>query len=345
MSRIRDGKREDDTCVTFMVLILSSATLFILGLPAWWLGKQSENDRRFLRNYRVPSQWEHVQGKMDYALSSTEYNDVIFLGSSSCEMGVNAKQFDELTGLRSYNLAAQGMLGIDAFTLILESYLAHHPTPRIVVFCVHPLEFESQDISPEARRAREHFHWCYGPVSESARPRHDFALTDFVREGIRIGYGSLRGGTTYFTNAPQSTFGGGNKSFNSWLNDMHESRGFWEVPAPVKRQVPVFRSQLTMSPTCRDKLHTLARITSEHGILLMIRPAPVMLGMFPDRMASFESDLDKFAEMWPKAFVNRPILLPLESSLFRDAVHCHAEGAASFTAFLVRAVPEELLRR
>jgi hypothetical protein len=43
---------------------------------------------------------------MEYALTSDEYNDVIFLGDSAPLHAIDPVYFETLTGLRAYNLAS-----------------------------------------------------------------------------------------------------------------------------------------------------------------------------------------------------------------------------------------------
>jgi hypothetical protein len=327
---------------TLAVLASALLTTAIATAPAYWLGRRTEERGHLLRNYRVPAQWERVESTMTYALQSSERNDVIFLGSSSCETAVDTRRFQECTGLTAYTLAAQGLLGLDAELLIMRRYLEHHPAPRLVVFVVHPLELgEPKFLEAESR---ERFFRCYGDRTAAPGPRSLREVSEDAREGIRSVYGTLRGGLRYFTNAPQSTFDGRLKSYNEWITELRERRGYWEIPDafPAERPVPEPTRRYPVSTEAATELRALGRLAGERGFRVLIRLAPVVGRGAPSGEAPLLSALQNVLGDCPRVTISRPVLLPLEAALFRDIAHTHSGGAAVFTAFLVKTVPEAI---
>jgi hypothetical protein len=58
--------------------------------------------------------------------------DVLFLGSSRAEMHFNPKNFDEITGLNSYNMGISGA-SLKVSYVLLKSYLNDHAKPKYLI--------------------------------------------------------------------------------------------------------------------------------------------------------------------------------------------------------------------
>ena len=97
------------------LLSLGAITAFAsaFAVSTYVVGTQCD---QFLRPDRSPSPTElGAVIPMDYAILSHEKNDVIILGDSCPQGGIDPVYFEELTGLRAYNLASFALLGIDGF--------------------------------------------------------------------------------------------------------------------------------------------------------------------------------------------------------------------------------------
>jgi len=102
--------------------VLATVAIAFAGvtIPAYRLGEQCAEERRFFPSYRVPSQFEAFAScGMDYAANSAEANDVVFIGDSTCLTGVRTRQFEQLTGLSAYNLGTVFAIQIDGYILAL----------------------------------------------------------------------------------------------------------------------------------------------------------------------------------------------------------------------------------
>jgi hypothetical protein len=310
-------------------------TTLLVAVPAHLLGKREEDERRWFKNYRVPSFFEaSLECTMDYVRNSVEKNDVLFLGDSTCNVGVDTGQFQQATGLVCYNLGAPGEIWIRGLALILEDYLKHHPKPRVVVICVLPEVFGGH--GPTGPLGKQFF-WTFGAATEDDRPHHHLFSFDYVREGIRISYGHLRGGVAHFTNAPG--FNATEQSFATWGKQFRQQRGFIAAPGTNDNlSVPGRVRSLTVSPEALDALHTLAHLTAKEGILLMIRPSPIRATVAPEQTAGLVSSFREFEREWPHVIVSRPEVLTYDPRHFFDEVHMDVRGAERFTSFLVREV-------
>ena len=127
---------------------LSLAVLAVVGCVAGallgtfvGLGRHWQNRRTFLRNYQTPTDAEaFLSIPAQYALTSTEHNEILFIGSSMCAQGIQTRRFEKRTGTRAYNLGMFGLVGIEGYLAVLQRYLEHHPSPRVIVLCVLPEE-------------------------------------------------------------------------------------------------------------------------------------------------------------------------------------------------------------
>ena len=132
-------------------------------------------------------------GVMDYALSSTEQNDIVFLGDSICRSGVEPRQFESLTELRAYNLGMLfGGLGPDVLTDVAAAYLMKHRRPRMIVLCTSPVCFE-KDVPDVYVQLRDRFLRCYAWDLSDLRTFHGsqrclIGVGYLIRQGVMIGW-------------------------------------------------------------------------------------------------------------------------------------------------------------
>jgi hypothetical protein len=313
------------------------------GITACLIADCWESKKLFLRNYRTPNWWEaHIDCTMDYARNSSEGNDVVFLGDSACITGLETRRFGELTGLSAYNLGCGGLIGIDGFSLILESYLEHHPVPRMVVFCVHPetLCFPASKFG--LTEVRDRYFWCYG---QAGRPAKE-TLSE-VRQGTWIAFGQLRGGLTRYATEPIDDFFL-TMDLNTYRQSLIEQRGYLAKRGSFMKDLPRVRAPeegFVVLPACSREIGNFARFSQQRGIALMIRYTPVLACEAGDFLNSLRLWEDEFSRAYPAVLVDRPEVLPYDSSHFRDEMHCNPHGAEKFTAFVAEKVTAALAGR
>jgi hypothetical protein len=331
------------------ILAVVGLTTGLVAMPAYVTGKRSEDDRQLLKNYRVPDWGEtFTHCTMEYVVNSPEYNDVVFLGDSTCVVACKPRQFESATRLTAYNLGAAGFLGIDAYIMILRLYLEHHPPPKLLAFCIHPKAFGSTASQSNWPELRDRFFWCYGSGAEETRPRHDQPFY-YVQEGIRVYYGRLWGGVEHFSNVPNPSYGG--MSYNAGKREVVEQRGFF-AKARALRLAPDAGSlsgkeysSFRVSPDCDEHLHDLARLTQKYGIVLMIRPTPVLAGTASGRADELDASLRSLKQAFPHVVVCTPEVLLYPPPLFGEEFHCNSDGAGKFTSLLADEAKAALAQR
>src|SRR5579863_8831998 len=189
---------------------------------------------RFLPSSRPPD-WNDAIATIpiEYALNSTETNDVVFFGDSAPLYAIDPIYFEELTGLKAYNLASFRHLSVNGFLLTAQAYLARHPAPRLVVLCVSPEVFGAADGE---RVSAKHFVRAYGRTFEGKSPAVDSIVSGVMHSD---GYsGMIRRGVSimsdYFGRFPrprgdvhdEPVEGGSGFTLNTLAQLIHERRGY-----------------------------------------------------------------------------------------------------------------------
>ncbi len=335
-------------------------TLLVLGvfavvaaalLPAMYLVGREQDDRRiFLRDYRVPNEFEAFSSFcMDYILGSDEPNDVIFVGDSSLRYGLNTREFERKSALRAYNLGSVGVLNLAGYTCMLEAYLtSRHPKPRLVVLAVLPTSLDLHDdegMPQEMHDVKPRFLWCYGEAGSVPRPHNSFAYLS--RQGFKHVYGLLVGGFAHFTDSPIP--GRSPETYHSFRRISIEERGYSIPPNRLLAKIPPRDPSATRDPfriTDRfaEELDQMIRLTSRHGVPLLIRLTPFS-GSAPPESPTLRAWADRLESQYPHVHVDRPEVLLYETSLFFDPNHLTLKGASLFTDFVARQVRAHLESR
>jgi hypothetical protein len=327
---------------TLTVLGVTAVAALALLPPMYAVGKRHDDERVFLRNYRAPNEFEAFASyPMNYATLSQEDNDVIFVGDSGLRCGVRTTEFERETGLKGYNLGNQGLIGIVGQTQIINSYLVHHPKPRLIVVCILPSELTPGDLKywpQEERDVRSRFLWCYGPGTEDMRPHNSFLYHTQV--GFKYTYGLLVGGFDRFANEPVPCRGG--ETYRTLQDVVTKERGYWEPPARRKaftaaRGQATGRDPFRVSDEFMKDFSKLLRLLADHGIPVLIRFAPWLYST-SDYSPTIRAWAEELESKNPQVVVARPEVLVYHPSLFHDAGHLNGEGADEFT----RLVSEEV---
>lgn len=87
-------------------------------------------------NQHLTSEYEVL---LNYKVSiKNQKNNVVFIGDSSCLMGIVPKVITEETNLKVINLATYGATGIIGYDIILRKYLENNAKPDLIIFYVSP---------------------------------------------------------------------------------------------------------------------------------------------------------------------------------------------------------------
>ncbi len=336
------------------VLGVVTATTLAVIVPAWTLGKRCEDERQFLRSYRIPYDSEaYIATCAEYATASTERNEVVFLGDSTCMVGVRTRQLEQASGLAAYNLGTYGMIGIQGFEVLAQQYLKHHPAPRGMVLCVRYGELAVTGLSDRrssAARSRtitDRFLWCYGEVGAYPRPSHLDPFRCFVSQGVLVALGEVLGGMRHSLDTPAWSLGG--RSFYEFRDAINANRGFVSVgqkgigvPADAPDLVSAAANSFLTTPMVSEQfdlgVRSLAERLAAAGSLLLVQLTPEPTPCSAEHWAQINDWFDRLELDCPNVVCGRPPFSIYDRECFYDAHHCNDLGARRFTAELAERI-------
>ena len=326
---------------SLVAVTLVLATIGGLSLMSYCVGKSIEPELRFLEPRRPPSVDEAVVVfPVEYALRSTEKNDVVFLGDSTCRCGVDPAAFQHLTGLSNFNLGSIGPVGPMGFFITAEAYLLKHPPPRLMVLCMSPVAFETGAAETDlhlASRLPSRFAANYGPEVPGLIPPEK-SLRYFIQRGW-LNFSSWHWGEPDVRDLP--LIDGPAETFRSVMRGKLTMRGYDPLPGVHGKICTLDR------PGVPVKIHedwdrnvrSLAESCDKMGVPLLLRfsPMPSQLEHMKDfsPIEHWSQDLQK---CYPKLTLGRPRLLWYDWAVCYDHVHLNDRGVALYTALLAQDV-------
>jgi hypothetical protein len=280
---------------------------------------------------------------MEYALTSTEYNDVIFVGDSAPLYGIDPKCFEELTGLKAYNLASFRPVSVNGFVMTVQAYLSRHPAPRLVVLCVSPEVPGETDVE---RVFAKRFVRVYGKQIVDKNPAVNAIVQSVVDEEgydvlIKRGVSILRDEFAYrFQSRPRDVrdeliVGSDGKTYNRFAKMHAESRGYIKPTAPHgKPNHPVHPGvRFAVRPEWDRAVRALLSLTEGAGTRLAIRLAPTRPDAAEEIFDGVVSGMRRLQHECPQISID-PTIRYYDPALCFDLWHLNALGAQKYTRHL-----------
>jgi hypothetical protein len=336
--------RRQKSCLAATLLVAATASVILLVLAgaSFCIAKSAPPALRFFDPRRPPTVDEAwAVCVMDYALSSTEKNDVVFLGDSICRSGLEPVQFERSTRLRAYNLGVLfGGLGPDVLPNVARSYLLKHPAPRMMVLCCSPVCFE-RDVPAAYVPLRDRFLNCYalevpGDQSFEARRSDIMNLSYLIKQGTLLGWdkiAALLNGHDHDAR-DDSLDGGETLTYRSLEQQTRQSRGFYAmVGSGHETSLDRPSGNVLIDDEWDRGVRRLADTCEKAHVPLMIRLGPI------SAQASRNLNFDAVERWLKQLHVSHPhLMLPRDHNLLRyapelcfDSTHPNVQGAALFT--------------
>jgi hypothetical protein len=343
---LRKSPRLAPTAVVLAMCFMATA---LLGTASSLVGENYRADPPFLDPFRAPTRDEAVVAyPAEYALKSAEYNDVVFLGDSTCRCSIDPAAFQRSSGLSAYNLGSMGALGLDGYRLLLELYLEHHPKPRAVVLAVTPDDF---DIPAwEALGAWPHlFRWSYGPDRRATLrwPENLESLMFFARRGVQIGRAYWADASAAHRYDPRVVplVGADDYTYLTLQRKVGESRGYWALAGKhwPPGTDPPNKPQFIVAKQWGPGLQELVNLAEANGVPLIIRLVPIVDTAKTD-YGPVRSLLKDLQGTYPQLTVIRPEIVFYDADLCWDYQHLNADGVAKFSRSLAQDVVATLAR-
>jgi hypothetical protein len=326
-----------------LVLAIVSATVFGLSAIAYRVGRSTDTELRFLEPGRPPTYDEaFIVCPIEHALRSRDANDVIFLGDSVCQHGIDPVRFEKLTGLTAYNLGSRSYFGPNGYWMTARAYLSRHPKPRAFVLCVCAFSFRADpDFANGAVPKR--FTEAYGPEVGSVAPQDSFL--PFVRFGARA-LGNWISPQADIRDLPLD--GMQKETFRTLRQRTDASHGQLALEGPHGPLKVVGRApddDILIREEWDWGVRRLAEECATVGVPLLIRFCPLSTDFERTRdYSALERWADGFAKRCPQTSIGRPILLWYAPSLSWDRVHLNAAGVEKFMPVVAKDVRAALSR-
>ena len=128
----------------------------------------------YSRVYFPPHKSEQMRN-LEYTFNNDDYNDVIFIGSSRVLRQINPLLIDSITHLRSYSLGID-QIGIIESKMLLKSYLAHHPKPKVVFLNIDLSTFMFNTKSAGPYNLDEYFSYLDDTLIYNELSRYNFRI-------------------------------------------------------------------------------------------------------------------------------------------------------------------------
>jgi hypothetical protein len=321
-----------------LVLLLCGLTLSALSATACYVGTRGTAEERFINPGRAPTVDEaSFTNPIEYALSSYEFNDVIFVGDSTCHDGIDPKQFESLTHLRAYNLGSQAGVGPLGVLITATAYLERHPKPKAVVLCLSPFCLE-EDAGSLGGWVGERFVASYRPE-----------VTGGVSPVVWVDYFVKRGAVKFADDASEQELedvvdlplvGLESETYRTLREKMAQSRGFFRLPGPHGYLKPMdhMGQKLRIHREWTDAVHRLAETCAARGVKFVVRFMPLSAAIAQARDFRPLEEWCSELESSEHAIVLRPVVMTYDKELCWDHIHLNNQGVEKFTSEFARAL-------
>lgn len=325
------------------MMAVAALTLALLAGLASLVGENYRIDPPFLDPFRAPTQDEAMLiYPAEYALKSTDYNDVVFLGDSTCRCSIDPIVFQRASGLSAYNLGSMGALGVGGYHLILQLYLQHHPKPRAIVLAVTPDDFDV-NVSELRGDWLDRFRWSYSFDRKSTihLPRSLESVMFLARRGMQIArlYGDDSFAAQRFDPRAQFLYGGEKDTYLSLEQKMRQTKGYWALSGKHwgAGTDPPNKTDVAAARQWEAGLPELANLAEANGVLLIVRLVP-LVEKTKTNYAPIRDWLKGLEREHPGLSVIRPEVLLYDENLCWDYQHLNAAGVDKFSRDLATEV-------
>jgi hypothetical protein len=295
-----------------------------------------DSDLRFLNSSRAPTVDEAmISCPVEYALRSTEQNDVIFLGGSSCRCGIDPSC---LGRLRGFNLGSHVGLAPDGIFATAKAYLLNHPAPKVVVLCLSPITFDFQADDQWAVSMTSHFLLNYGGQCGKAPPLGKSAEY-FVRRGFAA---ILERNKPDLRDMPLT--GQEGDTYRTFRTGFLNNRGFLPMAGDRRGEVRLVNPNLALKIGVEwdELIQRMAGECVARGARLIVRFSPIS----PEQNAARDfSPINEWIGRLhadPAIVPPQPALLVYDRPFMWDNVHLNRRGVEKFMPLVAKDIQSAL---
>jgi len=320
---------------SLLALVSAIAVSAILSAVCYATGRRLDPELIFLDPRRQPTVNEAIYAAMaEYALKSSERNDVLFIGDSTCAYGADPIRFEQLTGLRAYSCGTLAWMGPEGFLVLLDGYIRHHPAPRVVVLTLSPFVMEV-DISDKDPDTTRRFIETFAPAA--GRRLTIDGLAFYAKRGAVNLFGTGSDPRDLPVDGDQR------RTCRGLASELAAGRGFGQLPGI---HGPHWDHGVAPGRLIRSDwdagVREIARRCRARGVQLLVRFAPISEA---ERTARDWPELDRWAKSLDGVTVARPMVVTYPPELMWDGIHLNAAGVERFMPIVAKEVQAVLKER
>ncbi len=286
-----------------------------------------------------------IQWQVHHLLTAVPPQDVLFVGDSSCLMGVMPEVITQATGLNTWNLATVGSLSTQGQADILELYLKKHPTPRpklVVCYLAPPTLARDRDETERQGVYNGFREWLYGADAGLVAQLPLAQLPGYrLRRPLYEAANQLPWNkhSTLLVHQPRGQIPSDEEVRRTLLT----RRGYFSEPR--RQRLPAIASDGNRLPLTADGLRGIVRMletAQAHSIdlVFMLTPAPERYRN-PQHDAAYRDLAAHFmtaARPYPRVTIQSPLLRYFDDASFGTAHHMTMSGAARNSAEIARLI-------
>ena len=340
------------------VVVLQGIATSLPGYP-WPAYTQPEVAVQTERYYRaggwtrsVPTLEESIiQWQVRHLLTEVPPQDIVFIGDSSCLMGVIPSRIEQRTGGSAWNLGTVGSLSTHGHARILEMYLQRHAKskPKLVVCVLAPPTLlrtaEEVEGSGVLNRFQE---WLDGQDAGQAARAPLARLPGYrLRRPFYAAASQLFGDhrpLQHILDAPRGPF----YSDTAVAKTLLKNHGYLPEPRRNKLSAPIAdEDEMPTEDSLAGivRMFELARANSVKLLVLMTPlPESYRTAETVEDFERLEAELEEASQQFPNVDLGLPLLRYLADDQFGTPHHL-TEGGASQNSDQMAQVIEQTLRR
>jgi len=279
-----------------------------------------------------------VNWQINNSLTQLKGSDILFLGDSSCLMGVVPSVIEKTTGHSCWNLGTLGYLGTKGHALILEQWLKRFGAPRLLVYHVvpHSLVASNTECSTYFKPLKE---WL---SSSTEQEWYDRLPSSVARRYL---FWKLQTLASNLAPADQNLDAarGVYPSDHKVATIMREAKGYLPEAQPA---IPTDKWTLypfkPFNQDCVEGLQDIFQLSSRYNF-----PVYIVMHSVPDvyegrstaaAYADYELHLKKAANGFARVQIAKPLLSYLPTEKCANLHHVTPAGAISHSQDLANAV-------
>jgi hypothetical protein len=300
----------------------------------------------YYRIDRLLVRTSEVIPKMDYILNNKDSNDIVIIGSSRAYYHFDPRIIDSVCKVKSYNLGINGSAIVEQ-NMVLNTYLAYHPAPKVVLLNVDFLDFDSKMVVsnsldymqylsvPEVKKNIGSFaHYKYALLAPLLRVQRAYSVPN---DAVRV--------TTLFGSDDKLTAICRNTGIEAFYG--HPYKGYQPNNAPLDGDArhPADKITVQYDTVALNMLNDMIRLCKSRSIIPVLVYAP-LYHTYSQKFEGYTplmNNIKGIAKQNDILFMDYSVVAYSDdSSRFYNITHLNSKGSRLFSTQLANDLKHKL---